>query len=268
MEDYTYEAGDDCEEDNEGSFNEEEYTAAVAEYETDVEEYHQLISSGQLMKGLLITQQKVECLLFSERPEEEKQSNPFVQVTAKAVQEAIKAGTATPQLLEAEIDRIESNEKRSKELDREKVQLKVHAALSEQIQTVENNALTSADIAAARLIIFQSLDYSTKRTVEQVLFDTGREEQLTEQQHLFNVMSGLSEAQYSYLIRMAITTKSESKMPRFETGYFLYRVAEDAGTDLITIEQNQQQKATDREDKQAIRIAELNKKIERLSNMK
>lgn len=112
----------------------------------------------------------------------------------------------------------------SKELDSEKVQLQVHTRFTEHCSTLENNTeLTTADTAAARLIIYQSLDYSSRYRVDAVLFPgkKGKEES----QYLYEAMCRLSDNQYAYLIRMALAAKSDAtaRMPQilFAEAFFL-----------------------------------------------
>jgi ParB family chromosome partitioning protein len=273
-EDYqlAYEADDeDWDEESEGYEDNENqdadfdaigFEAAVAEYQSDLEEYNQLLRDGQLLKGLYIAEGKVEIVAFSEK-QIIKTSNTGT-VTAKEVQEAMKAGTATPELLEAEIERIRTREHRAKELDREKVQLGVHDAFSTHIAEAGNNTLTNADITAARLLIYQSVGYSSRQTLNAAIIPPKEDNEITYSEHLYNVLSKLSEQQFSYLIRVAIASQSESKNPGYETGYFLYKTAEGAGVNVARIEEQQQQKVKDREDKQQIRIKELEMKIDRL----
>ena len=49
---------------------------------------------------------------------------------------------------------------------------------------------------------------------------------------LYNHLENLSEDQFAYLIRMAVASKSDSKNPKVETGYFLYKMAGQAGLEL------------------------------------
>ena len=268
-------AYDDDEEDFEDdeSFNETEempgfdeagYNAAIYEYEADLEEYNRLIEKGELLKGLLVSETKAQMVMFSlDAP---KQSNNSKTVTAKEVQEAIKAGSVTTDLLQAEIDRINSREKRAKELDLEKVQLNIHSAFMASIAEIDNvTALTSADLIAARMLVYQSLDWSARNAVDKVLFSETAVNEQDEKLPLYNVLENLSEQQYSYLIRMAIGCKSESKYPNFPTGQILWKVADGAGLDTDKIVQEQAEKATIRESKLAQRVAELETQIKLLT---
>jgi ParB family transcriptional regulator, chromosome partitioning protein len=250
----------ETEEGEEPEFDQEGYDQAMEEYKMELEEYSLLLQSGKLLKGLLVTENRIELLSFSLERQQTGNSRPAV--TAKEVQAAIKSGTASKALLQAEIDRINSKEIRSIEIDREKIQLTVHQKFNEQLSEISNNAeLTATDLVAARLIIYQSLDYTTRRKVTSALF--GDKE---DRDNLYGLLAGLTDQQYCYLIRMSVAGNSESKYPNNDTGFFLRKVAESAGTDITSIERRQQQKAETRQSKQKERIEDLEKKISKLKH--
>ena len=60
-------------------------------------------------------------------------------------------------------------------------------------------------------------------------------------------LCSLTDSQYSYLIRMAIAGKSESKHLSHITADFFYKTAEAAGLDISAIEMQQGQKAEARQ---------------------
>lgn len=243
----------------EAVFDETAYNEALAEYADDLEEFNQQVGAGTLFKGLLVTESKADLILFS--PDAPKANTPTV--TAKEVQEAIKTGKATVELLQQEINRIQNREERSKELDIEKVQLSVHEAFTAKTIHPETVCtLTPTDLVAARLIIYQSLDYSAISRVNKFLFSGAGGNRET----IFERLQGLSDAQYSYLIRMAIGCKSDAKYPNNETGKALLLVAESAGIDVAGIQAKQHEKAGARLDKLNLRTADLNQKINKLQS--
>ncbi len=251
--DYTDNAGEE-----ESYFDEPAFNQAVEEYQTDMEEYNQMIESGRVTKGLFVSSTEAENVYFMN---EKNHGTVATRQTAKAVQEAVKSGVATPELLQGEIVRLQDKEKRAKELDREKVQLRVHEQFKEHVSKLTNNrALTDADNIAMRLLAYQSLDYSGRTEVNSVLFignDITKEE-------LYEVLKNLNEVQYSYLIRMAIASKSDSKYPNNITAYTLYKTAESACVNVAAIEEDQNKRATDREKVCNERIKDLEKRIEKL----
>lgn len=246
----------DSEEGAKRYFDETGFEQAKADYESDLYDYNQMIENGTIIKGLQVTSAEMAIVYFIEGKYTERQQVP--RQTAKQVQEAIKAGTDTPELLQAEIDRINEREKRSKELDREKIQLRVHEAFTQHIKSQPELVLTPEDQLAARLLVFQSLDYAHRCEVEKTL----NLKEAPDNEALNRMLAGLTEAQYSYLIRMALAGKSDSKFPNNITGYVLYQTAAGAGIDVAAIGSAQQQKATEREQNCNERIQDLEKRIE------
>lgn len=243
-----------------GELDEVTYQAALLEYEEDSRQFELDKASGIYKTGLYISSaNNPEVLLFDEsssRPSEES-----TKVTAKAVQEALKNGTATPELLEAEIVRITDREKRSQQLDREKVQDAIYQTFYQQ--TTETDLLTGptdADQIAVRFLLLSTLGYGTRAEVSSVL----KEDAEDAESDCYSWLASLTEAQFAYLIRMTILNKPESKQPDCTTAQCLYHMAEAAGIDIAAIQQTQQDKADDRQSKQKARIEALQKKIKRL----
>lgn len=261
-EDFTYDDGK-----GKPKLDKEEYGQAMDDYYSELETYNLHVGSGHYKVAVLLDNKTFESVYFSlEKP---KQFTTGGQtVTAKEVQAAIKEGTATPDLLKAEIDRIKDREKRSEVLDTEKIQLTVHNLFSEFAGKPENNnkSLTAADMAGARLIIYQSLDYSTKQTVSEILFkEKGKRKRSDDSlEALYQRLNSLSKQEFSFLIRVAICCKSESKYPAQQAGYFLYQMAKQAGIAVKTVEDAQAEKAKERKEKQQVKIKELDAKIKKL----
>ncbi|HMH32127.1 MAG TPA: ParB/RepB/Spo0J family partition protein [Puia sp.] len=254
----------ETEEGEEPESDEDGFAQAMEEYNADLEAYNLFIQSGKALKGLLVTKSKTELILFS--PEALEQYGSKSKVTAKEVQDAIKAGKATPELLQAEIGRISAREERAKEIDREKVQVLVHSRFNNHIAEVETGVTpTEADKVGARLLIFQSLDYTTRSKVSAVLFGGSEDSDEQEKENLYESLRKLTDHEYSYLIRTAVASKPESKFPNNDTGYVLYQMAESSGLDIATIEEEQEKKSKNREAKQNDRIKELEKKISKMN---
>jgi ParB family transcriptional regulator, chromosome partitioning protein len=251
-------------ENDESEFDEEGYLQAMEEYRADMEAYQMEIEAGNFSNAILVTNREIQVVFFSpEKPPQFGFKNKST-VTAKEVQAAIKTGTATKELLEAEIERIQEREKRAQELDRDKVQLQIHEIFSEQVGNLQNHSdLTEADCTAARMVIYQSLDYTTRSIVDAALFEGG-ENEFEPHEEVYESLKALTEQQYAYLIRMSVLGKSESKLPNHESGRCLYSIAEAAGVDIKSIEEIQLEKATSRSEKQLEKIDALEKKIKNL----
>lgn len=238
----------------------ESYDTAVVEYKEELADYESMIETGLLFKGLLVQNDQVSILHFNL---DKKSTTGNKTVTAKEVQEAIKDGTVTPELLECEIQRIEERQKRAIELDAIKIQKQAHedfCAKLEQAGALEP-VLTTADLIAARLLVFQSLDWSLKNKVEQLLFG---DVDIRCTNEFYDALSNLTEQQYSVLIRMAISGKAESKIPGYSTAFSFYKMAEAAGLNVTDIEKAQKVIADEREHKVKQRIEDLKRRIEKL----
>lgn len=254
--DYTDDAGEE-----EPYFDETAFNQALEEYQTDMEEYDQMMKNGEVIKGLCISSTVCNIVYFRNS---KRGVGAAPTQTAKAVQEAIKEGVATPELLQGEIARLQEKEKRAKELDREKVQLKVHEQFKEHVSKLTNNrALTDADNVAIRLLAYQSLDYSIRNEVDAVLFiENGLTKDTMYKVH--EVLANLNEVQCSYLVRMALASKSDAKYPNTITAYTLYKTAESAGVNVAAIEEDQNKKAVEREKVYKVRVQDLERRIEKL----
>ena len=252
--DYTDNTG----EEGEPYFDEAAYNQALEEYQSDSDEYNNMIQNNILIKGLMLTPAEAGIAYFTN---EKNRVTCAPKQTAKEVQEAVKSGVATPEMLQTEIERLEAKEKRAKEIDREKIQLKVHGQFKELISKLTNNReLTCADQIAARLLAYQSLDYSARKEVDATLLianDITKED-------LYDALANLSEVQVSYVIRMALASKSDGKFPTTLTAYALYKTAESAGVNVAAIEDEQKQKATERQKVCDQRINDLKDGIEEM----
>ena len=256
QEDYCYGQDDELDEDD--------FKEAMDSYYSELEKYNLHVKSGHYTVALLLDNKTFRPVYFNlEKPK------PFhtgeQTVTAKEVQAAIKAGNATPELLKAEIDRIKQREKRAEELDTEKVQLTVHNQFTEFVSNPENNTcLNQADMTGLKLVIYQALDYTAKSKVAEILLTRKGKRIDKTNKDLFERFRNLSENEFAYLIRMAVSCKSDSKFPSQEAGYFLYQMAVDAGLPVKTIEDAQAEKRKERKGKQEIKVQELEKKLKKL----
>jgi ParB family chromosome partitioning protein len=246
--------------DEEEPFDEAGYQEAMQEYAEDLGECQQQIAGNGFQKALLCSAREITVVWFStEKAAGNRIVNGHLEtVTAKAVQKALKEGTATPGLLESEIERIRSKEVRSQEIDKEKIQLQVHEQFTEMMQVGYGDMqLTEADRIATRLMVYQSLDYHGRHQIDENLLV----EQSNRSESLYEQLAELTDAQFAYLIRVALLNKSDSKYPVHDTAQCLVKVAEAAGLNVTAIEQEQEQKAMTRQQRQQIRIADLKKKM-------
>lgn len=241
--------------DEEEKLDRKAFHTATQDYKDELKEYEKNIKGGKHLKGLLEKGGQFFHVYFNlERPRRSSYESNSRGVSMKSVQEAIKAGTATTELLDSALDGIKHREVRAKELDRDKVQVTVHRQVEEKACDLATIAgLTESDQVAARLLVYQSLDYNSRQTVNAILFKKVKDVN-------FGALKKLSDKEYSYLIRMALAGKSESKYPTNETGITLYKVAEGAGIDVKQIEKEQEEKAKTRGERVKERVKDLQKR--------
>jgi ParB/RepB/Spo0J family partition protein len=257
-EDFMYDDDDEGE-----KLNRKELYTATQNYKDELKEYDKFIKSGKYQKGLLEKNGDFYQVWFNlDKPQGNDYGRNGNTVTMKSVQEAIKAGTATVELLDTAIAGIKHREQRAKEIDRDKVQISVLQQVEEKTNDLANiRGLTESDKVAARLLVYQSLDYSSRNQVDQMLFNKVKEVN-------FEVLKKLTDKEYSYLIRMALMGKSDSKYPTSVTGITLYKVAGNAGVDLKKIEADQQSKAAERAERVKGRVSDLQKRKGKLKKEK
>jgi ParB family chromosome partitioning protein len=256
----------DYNEEDQSDFDEQGYDEALTEYELELQDYTIKAEGGHFQKGLIREDEFFLPVLFTNEPPPRfayhETSKP---VSMKTVQESIKEGNLTAELVESAIEGMRSREERARQIDKDKIQLSIYKELEEQTQDPGYHfSLSDADQAAACLIIYQSLDYSTKSKVAHYLFpETGNEDD-DSNESLYQKLKSLPESHYSYLIRMALMGKVESKNPISETGYLLYQVAQLSGIDIKVIELEQQKKAMEREKRMETNITDLKKKMKKI----
>jgi len=242
------------------------YEEAMAEYKTDYAEYQAKITDGRSLKGFYLSSSKIGIMYYYPEPAG-KRLDGTKEIKSAEIKDLIKAGKDTPEILKAEIARIQTRETRFKELDREKVQNQVHTAFQTVVSTdAAAIVLTDADKLATRFLIYDALTYSGRDKVEKFL--KLRHDQKDRAEALYQAMSKMTESQFAFMIRTVLSSKSESKNPKSATGLFLRRVAESAGIDTMAIEKQQELKAQKRTDNQKVKISLYKKRIKRLEKIK
>lgn len=239
------------------------YQFAMQEYKNDLQEYNQAVAAEETKRALYFVRGQIYSVYCdpARKPKSETKGN----VTAKVVQEAIKNGTVTTELLEGEISRIEDKEKRSKELDREKVQAQLHESFADALKDDSRPiAQTDADTAAMRMIIYNSLSYSYKKIVEQVIFPKGYKNY----DDLYALLAAITPEQIAFMVRLSLHGAGDSKLPNSANAYLLYKAVEAAGFDVAAIEQAQETKANERNGKVKERVKELKARLKRLQPKK
>jgi hypothetical protein len=110
-------------------------------------------------------------------------------------------------------------------------------------------------------LILHSVTYDIRNDAEAVSgVDVDRD---LDREGIYEAVSKMTDAQFSGLIRVALSGIPDSKIPTSITGYFLKQVAAGAGVDIARIEKKQCEKAQTRVDNQEVKIALYKKRIKR-----
>lgn len=244
---------------DDGGFDEVEYSEALDEYRNEKEAFEQSLRDGKLHKGLYLQTDSVSCILFDpDRPHSRRTGN--VTATAAAVQQAIKSGTATPELLQGEMTRIREREKRNTELDLEKIQKTVHTRFTGMLAGDEALPdFTAQDQIGIRLLIYQALNYSAREDLHKRI---PREEE--DPSPLTEWLARLTEAQVANMTRLAIRCHNAATNPISDTGDALRLMAEGVGVDVAGIRAAQEKIAATRSSKANDRLSALQKRIDAL----
>lgn len=257
VEDYT-----DGEE--EESFDQAGYDFALQEYNEDLAAYKEQTASGAFSKGLCFHYSVVQAVLFTTGRVRREQGPK--KATAKQVQEAIKQGTQTTELLQGEVLRLNQRESRAKEIDRGKVQLNIHEHFNDSLVSSEiTNPANAADFAAARLLVYQSLDYVTRSRIDNSLLVDENLTRITDPEKVYQKLTVLSESEYCLMIRLAIHGQRESKIPTNISGIALYQLASESGISIQQIENDQAKIAKKRQKRLKPRIKDLENRIKKMT---
>lgn len=240
----------------------ERFSHAIREYREDLAEYKRMIASEGTLLGIAVSGAEIHPVYFNPSMKNVPELPSSGEVTAKEVQQAIKDGTVTPELLEKEVERIKSREQRSKELDRKKVQERLHEEFTgalEQASLKRGN--TAADKVAMRFIVYEALNYQYKNKIEKQLFPKGYKDS----KDFLEKLAAITDAQFAQLIRAVICGNCSSKIAETSHGYCLYNMAAAAGVDVAALEADQAGKAAERQKRLKERTKGLQAQIKKLN---
>jgi ParB/RepB/Spo0J family partition protein len=248
--------------DEEGGFDQERYEEDLEDYETGLEEYQQLVTTKKILAGLLFSRGEIKPVQFS--PEKRSATGDNVRATAKEVQKAIREKTATPELLNGEIERLKEQEQRSQARAKQTIQSQVHEQCKAQLEikdAINKLKLTAEDKTAALFIIYESIHQETKDKVKKTLFSP---KELNDKEKFYDRLASLAPAESSYLIRQALLSNPGSKYAGQVSAYVLYQVAKAAGTPINDIEQQQVEEADKRQSRMKEKVKNLQVKIKKM----
>lgn len=260
--DYTDMDGEDEYEDEDAEFEsaDKQYENAMEEFRQAHAEFLDEIESSGYQKGLKVWENGIQPCYFVVG----KRATPGKQ-TAKAVQEAIKNKTVTPEMLESEIERIEEREARAKELDIKKVRTDIYekygAHVAEQGANVQ---VTPEDSISLRLLVYERLDFHKRLVIDELLEKKMGDTEMAPEAYLHTALGLLTDAEFCYMVRLAVTCSMTNQHLQGSPAFFLRNAAIASGVDVTKIEKAQQEVAEARADRMGTRTHELRRLTERL----
>lgn len=266
------------EEDQAGSkqeYDEENYAEALQEYEEELAAYQEALQANDILKGLCIAGGEVSLVHFTLHQQQMTSGNSEVRATAKEVRQAISRSTATPEMLEGEISRLQQRERRNLELDREKLHKEIYDKVCGWMETpAPDMAIEEIDEIAIRFLVFEALEWSDKNSVREMI---RRDRKKTEEdqedirysygiprEELMDTLKNLTTFQWTMMVRMALLHKAEAGYPHSNRSVFVRPYAEAMCMDLEILESISQSKAITRKLRVDEKVEELEKKAAKL----
>jgi len=158
----------------EPKFDEDQYASDMAYYQEELDEYHELVKGHEIKIAIGFDGMgKPELNTYIEVPpvEEKRGHSSRTKYTSKEVNAAIKAGTATVEMVQCEKDRIEDWIKSKEKGDEEIVQQTIHSRFGEFLGIDPGSRpLTATDDSAVYWYIFKSLGYGRQTEILKLLF--------------------------------------------------------------------------------------------------
>ena len=177
----------------------------------------------------------------------------------KSAKDRIESGKATAADIDSEIGRIRDREKRSKELDGEKVhKLIVDTMKEDKVLKTPPKEFTGVDRVLMCFLIAEYVDYSSRDIVKKVIgFNSGTWGNEKGDKY-YKQLEGLTDEQLAFLVRTIIFQKYNSNLPTGNGGYMVRKLAELIGTiPIADFEADQKVRADKRQKNVDKRIAEL-----------
>ena len=195
----------DSKEEMETAFNE-----AVKEYEEEVKAYEEKMASGKYIKAFVLSGREKGATVFIEMVQ-----NKEAKQTSKGLQEKIKSSSVTEEDIKAEINRINKNEIRKKELEEEKVQPLIYDAFAKDKEFRCNaNPLNIQEKVGTILMLVEYGGY----VLEKEIYRLGNiKTKDSNKVHLHKALSEMSETNLDELYNLFVRSLMISKMKPTQT---------------------------------------------------
>lgn len=241
------------------------FAEANEKYQETLTTYQQKVQDGKIMIGLVVTEDKMEQLVFTTDFAKPAQTEKGVGHTAKEVEDHIKAGTVTIPMLKEQVQKSDARETRAKEIDREKVQVAVHEGFSKQLSNLPApTGLTPADQATMRFLVYESMDYESREKTLKRLFPKKKTNDL-KPEVIYERFLRIDDATFAGMIHLAVIDHKSAKYPSNPAAQFLYKTAESAGFDVAAIEKTQEGIARKRQRNYKKKVSGIKGMIKRMA---
>jgi ParB family chromosome partitioning protein len=237
-----------------------EYEENLATYKEELAEFENIIALGKTVKAIWIGEDsyhaKIGQIVYVviEQGETINYSNSKrTEIKAKDYQEAKKAKTLTPEIIEAEKERLLNREQRAVELDAEKLQLAYHKKLEESAAIKEpGHQIGKADYTALNFLLFDSLGYYEKRSFAESVFN--KEFSDIDDSELLQKLNYLTKEEIMLMVRINLLKNSNSKSPNTLAAIILRNLVDNTKsieiqTEIELIEKTAKQRLADVEGK-------------------
>ena len=254
--DYDEPDWEEFKEDREDEFDSEQdmrkaFDKDVEDYKKEQAEIEKMISTGKCIKAFFVDgKEKGKYTYIQLRKVHSKGASKNVNSDSKP----------TAADIDSEIGKIREREKRSKELDGEKVQkLIVEAMKQDKLLKALPAAFTPVDRVFMCFLIAEYVDFGCRDIVKKVIgFNISSNWGNERGEKYYKQLEGLTDEQLAFVIRTIIFQKYNGNLPTGNGGYMVRKLAELIGTVPITdYEADQKVRAEKRQRNVDKRIAEL-----------
>src|SRR6185312_1981293 len=245
-------------------FDQEGYEEAMEEYQEQLADHQRVIAEYPLFVGVSIGyNQQLRVVHFIRRPREKNalENSRMERPTSKQVYDALKAGTATADMLDGEIRRSQEWIARKEQIDKEKVQLSVYDTFRNLVKdSAKSTTQTAADIVGRRWLMYQGLSYSDKSLADAILFSHRHEKN---EKVTIDDFNGLTDDEEGVLIKIAVMGRDITKRPGDVAAEVLYNMAQpwinvsEIETKQASIAEKRRNNQQDKASKLQLKIAEL-----------
>lgn len=233
-----------------------EFKTAEETYEFEKEVFDKKLATGKYKKA------------FVAHSDSEGQTGKYVYVelnpktSGKKTKKAVYEGDPTIEDINTEIECIKQREKRAKELDQEKVHVKVvEAVKSDKNITVLPQKMGQTDAVLFNFLLWEYISSYNKENIQKIIKPVALWKPNNPEQ-FYTSLSSLTKNQIAFLVRQVIIDKYSSNLPNTLGGYMLRKMAESLGSIPITDFENEQKEIAQK------RQGRVNKNIGILQEMK